>query len=94
MYACAKKREKNECQDQQQQQQSRQKKRDVRREENEKAIMYTNKYKTLVCIERERKEKKRKEKLLFVFGCVFMIEILCLFEGKVYEYDHHPKTGK
>jgi len=36
------------------------KKRDVRREENEKAIMYTNKYKTLLCIERERKEKKRK----------------------------------
>jgi hypothetical protein len=41
-----------------------------------------------------KKEKKRKEKLLFVFGCVFVIEILCLFEGKVYEYDHHPKTGK
>jgi hypothetical protein len=23
-----------------------------------------------------------------------MIEILCLFEEKVNEYNHHPKTGK
>jgi len=46
------------------------KKRDVRREENEKAIMYTNKYKTLLCIERERKEKKRKT-IVRIWMCIY-----------------------
>ncbi len=45
------------------------KKKDVRREGKEKAIIYTNKYKTLLCIEQKRKEKKRKT-IVRIWMCI------------------------
>jgi hypothetical protein len=63
----------------------------MRRERKEKTIVHTKKN-TRPCCVWNKKAKTRK--LLFVFVCICMVEILCLFEKKANEYNHHPKTGK
>ncbi len=62
------------------------------RDTNDKKRLSYKKANKRPCCMSNKDQKQRK--LLFVFVCVCMIEILCLFKGNVNEYNHHPKTGK